>query len=700
MRLKRYIAVSLLAVVVISAMACGWPPSKSDEVLLYRIMPLDEPDYSKYEDVWDCDWSLRPSMYAIYEDEMLALWRRQTSNAISTEDIKYVVYQADISYLQGLRQKTDESNGFARWLIRNRRYDIIDYLILAKQCEKVVFSKEDPWYYGVDGDKQSQVLEGIVAKCKAYHKGPLLSRYTLQWMRALCAQRKYRECVDVWNNRKSRLADDAVKKVAELRAACAMNKVGNRQEALKIYAKYGDVASIRTINDGSIDNELEYVYNLQPNSPYLMGELQKWLIYFGTAQYNGTVPEISSKRISGIIKVAKKAVRNRATKNKAMWYYSLAALYDVQGNTKKAMSYLDKGDLCPKNQFLRDSYHVLHMWFDAKTAKYDDAYEQRLFTDLKWLSAKIENNAPDNFREVINEYARGYQDQPNTFYWNDALRRLVFREVCPRMHKASRYIREVQLANMAENLLVQTCEYSNEMFQIMDRQSYLQTKEYFNRIYHPKDDFDKFLNSKGKVTMYYWYDILATKCIREQRYAKAIVYLRQIPLNFQKKMPVFSYMNKDPFSYDMEAFRHEPLLAGNCKLHFAERMARYKQTMRYNRNPNKRADAKIIYAMGLRNSVHRCWFLTRYSSNWDDTYVMDYLPEIAYPNDTAVYRHDEYMKQSERLINQAFKAYTNKEMIARQLRKMLYFRKIMEKYGDTETARDIRLHCDRWRDYV
>jgi hypothetical protein len=69
--------------------------------------------------------------------------------------------------------------------------------------------------------------------------------------------------------------------MTELKAASALYKVGRHDEALRIYAKYGDVESIRAINGGKIDNELEFVYEHHPNSPYLEEEVQKWLIYYG-----------------------------------------------------------------------------------------------------------------------------------------------------------------------------------------------------------------------------------------------------------------------------------------------------------------------------------------------------------------------------------------------------------------------------------
>ena len=76
------------------------------------------------------------------------------------------------------------------------------------------------------------------------------------------------------------------------------------------------------------------------------------------------------------------------------------------------------------------------------------------------------------------------------------------------------------------------------------------------------------------------------------------------------------------------------------------------------------------------------------------------LPEIPYPTDTTIYRHREYLMLSERLINEAISEFRDKELAAQELRKFMRFQHIMDSYGDTETANDIKRHCDKWRDYA
>jgi hypothetical protein len=112
------------------------------------------------------------------------------------------------------------------------------------------------------------------------------------------------------------------------------------------------------------------------------------------------------------------------------------------------------------------------------------------------------------------------------------------------------------------------------------------------------------------------------------------------------------------------------------------------------------SEAKIQYALGVRNSFNNCWFLTRHSSNTGNDMIRNALPDIPYPEDSTIYRHNEYIKLSEELINEAIAQYTDKEMAARQLRQFQRYQRILDNYGETATAKDIRQHCDKWRDYA
>lgn len=717
MRFPTFIIISLFFLLPGSILPCGCWLNHSGNVLLYRIMPLDETDYYQYLSLWSSDRDLHRKVD--YKAENLKLWRQQTASWIRLDDIENIVYHADIGFLQSLREQSNPSamkdNSFVQWIVQHQRTDILDFLILAKQTEEVRLSMNDPWYYDVKGSYHYRMLGDVVERCRHYTSGPLLGRYALQMMRALCSLREYQNCADYWDDIKDRLPNNAIRKMAELRAASALCKVGRCDEAFDIYARYGDVASIRAVKGGQIDNELAFVYDRAPNSPYLAGEVQKWLNYFGNDETeerikNGISYSYDDKKLQKLLEVAQQAVKEKKSRQLAMWYYVLAAIHDTKGDPHTAKKYLQLGQRYRKDQYLADTYRVLRMWLDAKTSTYYEAYEERLLNDLQWLAGKIRREAtPEVHKRLImdawgEKYAdynlEVYQCVSNTFYWNDALRRILFKAVCPRMHEAGKYVREIQLANLAENLLLKSKGYAGEMFVIIDRLPYSVTRTYYARIFQPEDDFDRFVNSRGRTDRNYWYDILATKCLRERRYSQALVYLRRLPVSFQQTLNVYPHMQKNPFCYDMEVFKNDKSLAPDYKLHFAESMVNYERTMKLARDPNVRADAMVQYALGLRNSVHRCWFLTRHSSNINYNYIMYPTPEIPYPEDSTIYRHKEYVEMSEKLIDEAILTYTDREKAARQLHRLLHYRRIANSFADTQTAREMRSRCDKWKDYV
>ena len=107
-----------------------------------------------------------------------------------------------------------------------------------------------------------------------------------------------------------------------------------------------------------------------------------------------------------------------------MWHYALAALYDAKDQPEKAKKYLMAGMHYPKDAYLRDTYHFLRIYLDARTATYNDEYEQQLFKDLKWIAQKIKSKVTpeiyDKLREAMNNAYRNHELEIITFY-NDVM---------------------------------------------------------------------------------------------------------------------------------------------------------------------------------------------------------------------------------------------------------------------------------------
>ena len=122
-------------------------------------MPLDESDYGHYATTWESDYKLHQ---VDYKAENLKLWQQQTSSDISISDIEHVVYISEASFLKdnkNIMEKTSlKHNSFAMWIVDNKRMDILDFLILAKQSEDIRSSMNDPWYYHVEDNSHYRML--------------------------------------------------------------------------------------------------------------------------------------------------------------------------------------------------------------------------------------------------------------------------------------------------------------------------------------------------------------------------------------------------------------------------------------------------------------------------------------------------------------------------------------------------------------
>ena len=229
------------------------------------------------------------------------------------------------------------------------------------------------------------------------------------------------------------------------------------------------------------------------------------------------------------------------------------------------------------------------------------------------------------------------------YYWNDMMRRIVLSEVCPRMLKAGKTTRALQLANMADNRLLglvgkqevtlvitdengdcqfvqqvlpldkyrysgefNSYDYSNHFFEMIDSLGTDAAIAYVRQVQRPQTAFDRFLNARGYTGNDYLNDIAGTQCLRAMRYGEAIGYLGAVSEAYKHHLT--SNRNTTPF-----AIRATPTEnPTDFKFAFAREMLSLEQSMKATREPNRKARLMVRYAIGLRNSFDRCWSLTQY----------------------------------------------------------------------------------------
>ena len=648
--------------------------------------------------------------------ENCILWQKLTSSEIPLEDIESVVYKYTLTQMKDLMSVQDP-NAFATWIRTNEDEEIYGFLMLAKICENARGLMNDPWYYPSKNDGTYMSLIEIENQAKSYEGTRLKDRYALQAVRAMFSAQRYQECVDYWTIVEGDLPDGLIKEMACSYLVGAYSRIGKIDYALKYFTDVEDLNSIifclrRQGKIEDVADELECIAKYAPDS-YQIPEILQWVVAdcepWGSADYTHRhrmdttmVNSIDRELFDKLYRLSTKMTQQPDSKNKAVWCYTSAFLSDLDAKPYEAWRYIKLATQCPASDYMKESIRVMKMYLDAKVSTYDSAYESRLFNDLKWLDGKIKCNMTDEVREMTGETWGNYlRINISYFYWNDMLRRILLAEVCPRMLDRGMSVRALQLANLADNMLlnINNCmggkslreyrssdgynsiDYCSEFFMMMkDSVTITELISYVNNtISGQYTPFDKFLNERGFIDKDYFYDLIGTRYLGEFNYGKAVKYLDKVSSSYQSRLNTEPYMSRDPFSI------HEASLTNfeDYKLTFAKEMLRLEKSIAQSTDNSKKALDMIRYGTGLRNSCWYCWTLTEYRRTCYDSY------ELAKP----------VFNRVESIYKEALSLVDNDELAAAAHVQLCQWKTAVEDYPDTYAAKYTKMVCDNLCDY-
>ena len=734
---------SLLALVASDALACFDESYAPAGYYMYRV----------YENKQDIEIQLYPITQYPGSGLNCKSWQQLTSETIPLEDIYKVVYIMPLSEFEKIynRPQAKYENKFVEWITKKDKA-ILEFLFVAKTNEYIRVQRNSRWYYPTMKIDASMTLEQIAEKSLQSKDKRLRDRYLLQAVRAYFSLNMYQQCVDIWNGEASKLpADNALRAMIQPYIAGAEFRLNNSQRAIEYFAQIGDVNSMlycanRTGEELSTVEAIDLVYKYAPNSPYIAKTLQ-WYIR-SLEPERGLYDDISDSRVLEQAQIRIQCVNEllpfcvakaRAGKdeNTAMWYYTAAFLSDLDGKPKQADSYLRLAESSRSTAYLNESIKVMRIYLDAKLSKYDDAYEAKLFGQLKWLDSKITKNITD---DVAYDVAQMYKLclGRSFYYWNDMMRRIVLAEVCPRMVKAGRYTRALQLANMADNRLFNLVDciecydwnsdkkeyqtvyrtmkqyryapntfnsrdYSNHFFELIDSVGMNRAVSYVGSVRKPKGEFDQYLNERSYVSEDYLNDILGTQALRNMKYDKAVEYLGAVSFEYNMHH-LNSFMLYDPFSLERReigGYRLDLDCKGDFKSKydfkytFAKEMQQLEQSIAASKDPNRKALLMMRYAVGIRNSFDACWALTQY-------YKGSVYAGCAVDKKRE-WERDKYTQAATdkfcQIIDSACQIATDKQIAAHIQYGLCNFKTVATKYGDTELGRYVKGKCDKLYDY-
>lgn len=703
-----------------------------------------------------------------YEKEQnCILWQNITSPSIPISDIEKIIYDAKLSNLDNFSIGRPSVNEFAKWLSDPNHCEDLEYIRIAKEIEEIREYMNNPWYYAYEGDDEHSRLTELKLLCQNYNGKRHTSRYALQLIRLYFAVGDYKSCIDLWENRVSKLPQNIVTDMIASYVGGAYCRLGNRDKAIELFTQSQDIGSLISLKawngvefrsnytDKRV-KELEYIYNRFPNSPLLSIKLQEYVRNRESFVYNyedwkdrgfhdpvmvktywkgdSLIADAEQVFYDELKRFAQKASGSNNCHQKGMWNYALSYLYFLDGDFNKGLSYLNRAEHSEATPFIKESIKALRILLDAQKASNSGVYLSKLQRDLRWLDEQMENDVklnPDNDWQYNNKL------NWRVCYWQDVARKVLLGVVCPKMKQAGNHTLSIQLANYASNRIYQLAplykayhygyddpddkdsydvilpfdeyrkswsgrnyfDYQNQFFEFVYNSNADEAAKYAQRIKNPASELDKFLNERSYVDTDYIYDIVGTLYLREMNYEKAIDWLYKVSSDYQQRMNIAKegYFKLDPFRFQSDK-KHFISDSNDYKLRFAQEMARLDKMINSDAEPNRKAESKIRYAIGLRNSFGKCWYLTAYGYNMGWRCGKWYTS-----SDREGFKDNSYaqraFKKVDALMEEAISEFTDSEKAAQAQLEMLNYATLMKQYPNTKAAAHILSRCDNLYDY-
>lgn len=661
-------------------------------------------------------------------EENCRLWQQQTSKEIPLDDIYQLVYKGDIRWLERLAYHkgtkyvpvSNKSNAFAEWLWKDG--EAAEFLLLAKKCEETRAKMCDPWYYPAKKDPEKLSLDDIIKEAKAYKGKRFADRYVLQILRAMFSLKRYDDCVNYWNEIGASMPDNIIHRLSLRYVAGAYYNRGEIETAMRFFGEAQDVESVLYCAQKEGVDGLTCLYENVPASPVLRAKVERAMINLESSAWNYNqkrhqiTDEEDLERVKYIHQLSLRIAQEGKVDDQDLWYYTAAFAEHLMGCNANAAWTLAKGEKSKGSEYIKESIRVFKLYL-AALGPYTTTYEADMVSGIKWLDGKIVEHLDEARSETISHGMYYTQINMSYYYWNDMLRKIVHSAIVPRLMQSNKADIAIAFSNMADNYIFKlvnqidvewsasrrvtldeyrtdcsfnSIDFSNETFNLMDKMKVESIIDYVHILENPKNDVQRYLNSKGFTSKDYFKEIIGTRMIREMRYADAVKWLSQVPSNYQTQLNTFrnGFFRFDPFLPERTLINDQ----ADYKYNFAREMLSLENAIADTKDPNRKAMLITRYATGMKNSFGNTWALAFYGLS-DNDYSPYHEPTI------FSIEKDKGFTKAEGLYKQALALCHDKETAA-QVNYFLGNRKtVVTKYKTTRTAAYIHGHCDTYSDY-
>ncbi|MFZ4426221.1 MAG: hypothetical protein ACOYOO_03610 [Saprospiraceae bacterium] len=185
----------------------------------------------------------------VQADENVREWRARYCDIPKEEDVREVIYGYDSMALPNIRTAIvykstafGQQNSFAKYLVRHKCIETVDYLIFAKKCEPYATLENNPWDSKNDtGDKQTMddLIDAGIEAFNDTRSDYIRLRYAFQIIRMAHYSGQYHRTIELYDSLMPKIDHDpsAIEFWILGHKAGALNKIGRNVEAAYLYAR-------------------------------------------------------------------------------------------------------------------------------------------------------------------------------------------------------------------------------------------------------------------------------------------------------------------------------------------------------------------------------------------------------------------------------------------------------------------------------
>ncbi len=614
--MKRFLAISLLAVMWVAAHACIWDGPSS--YYMYSIIPYEQFS-SQPTGIYEFQ---RPAYYG-----QIARYWADYMGRKEADPYGYAAY-GDTVRMQARSLGDQEMLTYTSWLNK--------YLDVSREVT------QESWNYNKTSQAaRTRKLTQVRAAAAAYKGKRLRQQYALLVMRCNMLLGASQRNITYWTTVGQKMPAGMWREAMRNIYANALLRSGRTLQACNIYMEQGDYASVRAVMDNYQNLAgIQYIYRADHNAPLLQFLIQSFANRVQDASDALAKPEseddeygdgMSRKEAKALalearrfITMANGVVSRGESKTPAMWASAAAWIEYLLGDYQAAAAHIDKAMAMEGTQRMHDNARALKLMISTAGSKLTTGYRDYVAGELEWLDAKIKEEAA---------YSPDLMRKRN--HYTDVRDQVLNGGLSPMLIKANMGSEAMAMEAMTQYYGGTDADNNYDEGDYVLRQGANTLIKYYRYITRqPIDRLHAYEQSHVYRSNDYFCDVIGTKLIAEGRFTEAEPWLKQVSLNFLSGQNIALYASKRNFTtpawYERVTVRDwsddgpvdtRARITSNQKLQFCQYM---EQTIKAYKAAGS-ADEKNSHAYSLAVACYQasvygdCWYLTHYTKHMGDS---------------------------------------------------------------------------------